>query len=123
MKNFSTTNDQLKVLLTLMNSPSLKGARFIINDDFFRLFRMNRNKVMQALNALSSHRAIDLVEHAGKHGFPMVIINQEAYAYIHELKSRRFAFWLPTLLSVIALIKSFDKELVQLLKLLAQLLR
>ena len=103
MKNFSTTNDQLKVLLTLMNSPSLKGARFIINDDFFRLFRMNRNKVMQALNALSSHRAIDLVEHAGKHGLPMVIINQEAYAYIHELKQQRFVFWLPVSISIAAL--------------------
>ncbi len=119
---FATKKDQLKLLKILMRTPARKGGYFVIDENFYDLFPFPEHKVNQILTALDEQGIIHLIAPANMK-YPCFQILQKAYSFIPEQQEINKRFFIPLVISIIALVKSFDKEILSLLALLWKLLK
>lgn len=95
----------------------------LLNNDFYGGLLMSETKITQTLNAMTDHQLIEVISPATGSRPAQIRLTSAAFSYrlINKKESFRFAF--PVIISLVALIKSFDKELLLLLELLRQLLK
>lgn len=95
----------------------------LLNNDFYGGLLMSDTKITQTLNAMTDFHLIEVIPSADRNQPKQIKLTSSAFSYRLIKRNESFRFVLPTIISIIALLKSFDKELLLLLELIMQLLK
>lgn len=96
----------------------------LIDNDFYNGIRcMKKVRVIQTLNAMEAEGIIEKFPPDSRCSVPMLRLTNYAFLYRYKTSQTKKQFAITTTISIIALIKAFDKECLLLLKLLKQLLK
>lgn len=95
----------------------------LLNNDFYGGLLMSNTKITQTLNAMTDYHLIEVISPANHIRPAQIKLTSAAFSYRLLQRRELFRFALPTIISIVALIKSFNKELLLLLELIMQLLK
>ncbi|MBQ4556555.1 MAG: hypothetical protein IJA60_02780 [Clostridia bacterium] len=111
-----------KVLDYLSTYPYSKGKMMFVDEKFYSGLRLSKVKVNQTLNALQELNIIEITPPV--YNKPATIY-LAAGAFSYRLLNRQSLtrFLIPTIISAIALLKAFDRELLLLAELIVDLLK
>ena len=98
-------HNMYKVLDYISDYTFAKDGFVVMDNSFFSgLLPMNKVKVIQTLNALESEGVIEKFPPSIQSPFPCLRLTNAAFTYRLHTKRDRFRFWLPTAISIGAVV-------------------
>lgn len=112
-----------KVLDYISNYKISSNRRVYIDENFYNGLRsMNKIRINQTLNAMEELNIIEKFPPSYNHA-PYIRLSNGAFSYRLLRKQNTRRFIIPTIISIIALLKSFDREILLLAELIVQKLK
>ena len=94
-----------KVLDVISTYGKARNGDVYIDKSFYNaLLPLNETQINQALNALEWEGVIEIFPRTQNVRHPRVNLTSFAFAYRKQIKQSSFRFWLPTIISIFALI-------------------
>lgn len=90
---------QIKFLNILLNTKPTYNNGFIVNQDFFDMFKFSELQIIQILNALDDKKLIHITPPNEICPYPFIQIKQRTFSYIPEIRDTLFRFWVPLIIS------------------------
>lgn len=118
-----TTNRQhSKVMKVILSSRKSSDTIIILDESFYKKCGFSWIKVDACLNYLANSNFINLFpNHIGKYSAAEIL--QASYSYFPDKRNDNFRFFIPTIISIIALIGGYRKELTWLIQAIMKLLK
>lgn len=115
MNYLPSNRKQAKFLKQLLNTKSTYKRGFVVNSDFYSMFKYEEIEIIQMLNALSSKELIKLTPPNAQCKYPHITITPKAFSYIPDLQDNLFRFWIPIIVSSCLSVAAITISLISLL--------
>ena len=92
-----------------------------VDKSYRELIHFDRNEDIHKYEYLESKRLISIKRYVG--GDFAINLTDFGIIYFEERRDKLIQFWIPTIISIFALLKSFQTEITWLLQLLVQVLK
>lgn len=106
MKIILPTNRKQAIFLKkLLNESSYFCEEHTLSPEFCKLLETDYDELLPLAKALHSKNVIELIPEDGSNTYPRIKILSKAYSYIPDRNDKIIRFWIPTTISVIALLR------------------